>query len=186
MLLFLVQDSALFTLNTHSSWRQVGLCATQPLTRPAESKSGFPAPRANKRKHNDIRPPSSDPGLLHRADGSARFSMGATQRIQAALVARVVPVTHGCWATGKTSVLVGVYGPMQVSRRQELLDRAAVEVALTPLSGQTGPKEVLLASEIRGCVEGIVLTSLHPRTKINVAVQVPLARLPLRCPGSRP
>ena len=72
----------------------------------------------------------------------------------------------------KTTVIAAVYGPMPVSTRQEKIDRATIQVTFTPASGQSGDAEKHVAELIRGAVEAIVMSSLHPRTKISVAVQV--------------
>jgi acetylglutamate synthase len=42
------------------------------------------------------------------------------------------------YALGNTSVLAAVYGPTQVKIKDELLDKAVVEVSFQPLIGTTG------------------------------------------------
>jgi hypothetical protein len=42
---------------------------------------------------------------------------------------------HGQRGEDRTSVLVAVYGPMEVPARQERIDAAVVEVSFIPLSG---------------------------------------------------
>jgi exosome complex component RRP46 len=74
--------------------------------------------------------------------------------------------------TGKTSVLVAVYGPMQVRAREEKINQATIEVVVSPEHGQTGPLETLYGSMLRQTVEAVVLKQLHPRTKVQVVVQV--------------
>jgi len=104
--------------------------------------------RADQRSVHQLRPFDSERSLLNRADGSAKFSQGSTQ------------------------VMAAVYGPMAANARQEKIERATIEVTFTPLSGSAGPAEAHKSSLIRQCVETIVLTHLHPRAKISVAVQV--------------
>jgi len=75
-------------------------------------------------------------GLLHRAHGSVRFTQG------------------------KTSVLVAAYGPLPAPPRQEIIDRAVIEVLFkSPVGRSTVDLEYILAH-------------LHPRCKISVIVQV--------------
>jgi hypothetical protein len=46
----------------------------------------------------------------------------------------------------KTSVIVGLYGPVEASTKEELIDRAAVQVTFSPAAGQSS-----MWVEIRGC-----------------------------------
>eukprot|EP00735_Rhodelphis_limneticus_P014048 TRINITY_DN8027_c0_g1::TRINITY_DN8027_c0_g1_i1::g.20140::m.20140 TRINITY_DN8027_c0_g1::TRINITY_DN8027_c0_g1_i1::g.20140 ORF type:complete len:244 (+),score=33.61,sp/Q9LX74/EXOS5_ARATH/43.27/2e-43,RNase_PH/PF01138.16/4.1e-28,RNase_PH_C/PF03725.10/0.087 TRINITY_DN8027_c0_g1_i1:69-800(+) len=103
--------------------------------------------RADGRTANQIRPLACEQGLLNRADGSARFS-------------------HN-----KTSVIVAVYGPGDVKPWNEKLDRCVLEVNYKPVSGQPTSREKERELLIRRSLEDIILTSLHPRTQINVIVQ---------------
>lgn len=64
--------------------------------------------RGDGRTNNQLRPLACELGLLHRADGSARFSHGGT------------------------SVLVAVNGPGGVGVRDEKPDRATVQVVWKP------------------------------------------------------
>jgi len=104
--------------------------------------------RGDGRTDQQIRPIQIEQGLLNRADGSVRFSQG------------------------KTSVLIGVYGPIQVPTRKEKIDRATVEVIWKPISGQKTNFDVEKASLVRQSLESIILVHLHPRTLISVIVQV--------------
>ena len=72
--------------------------------------------RSDQRSNNQLRPLSGEPGVLSRADGSARFS-------------------HD-----KTEVLVAVYAPAEVKRARERLDAATIEVdsAMAGDDGATG------------------------------------------------
>lgn len=59
-----------------------------------DDRSNVETWRRDKRAPNQIRPPGSEKGLLHRADGSARINQG------------------------KTSVIASVFGPSDVDNRR--------------------------------------------------------------------
>ncbi|KAG9821178.1 hypothetical protein KCU98_g14504, partial [Aureobasidium melanogenum] len=92
--------------------------------------------------------PSADVSILHRADGSARYS-----------------------AAGYT-VVAAVNGPIEVTRRDELPQHAALEVNVRPAVGVGSPKERHLESLIHSTLRDIVLTHMHPRTLIQLTIQI--------------
>ncbi|KAI4749022.1 hypothetical protein E4T50_00681 [Aureobasidium sp. EXF-12298] len=92
--------------------------------------------------------PSADVSVLHRADGSARYS-----------------------AAGYT-VVAAVNGPIEVTRRDELPQHAALEVNVRPSVGVGSPKERHLESLIHSTLRDIVLTHMHPRTLIQLTLQI--------------
>ena len=85
---------------------------------------------------------------LVRADGSATFS------------------------SGLFTVLAAVNGPVEVQRRDELPEEAAVEVNIRPSSGVGGPRERWLESVIASLLRTLLLIHMHPRTLIQVTLQV--------------
>lgn len=85
---------------------------------------------------------------LTRADGSATFS------------------------TDLYSVLAAVNGPVEVSRRDELPEEAAVEVNIRPSSGVGGPRERWLESVVTAVLRSVLLVHMHPRTLIQVTLQI--------------
>lgn len=95
-----------------------------------------------------IRPMESELGLLHKCDGSARVKQG------------------------NTSVLVGIWGPVEVRQSRELPDRAAVETSVRPATGQGTPRDKLFEHHVTQICEQICVTSQHPRTSIQVIVQL--------------
>ncbi|KAJ3126402.1 Exosome component 5 [Physocladia obscura] len=95
-----------------------------------------------------LRPLATSLSILSRADGSARFSFG------------------------KSSVLAAVYGPKEVKLRDELLDSAKIDVLFRPLVGISGTAERFYERTIREILEIAILKYLHPRTCIQVTVQV--------------
>jgi exosome complex component RRP46 len=91
---------------------------------------------------------SAELSILHRADGSAQYS-----------------------AAGYT-VIAAVNGPIQVQRRDELPQHAALEVNVRPAVGLGSPKERHLESLIHSTLRHIVLTHQHPRTLFQLTLQI--------------
>ncbi|KAF2762732.1 hypothetical protein EJ05DRAFT_471682 [Pseudovirgaria hyperparasitica] len=85
---------------------------------------------------------------LHRADGSATYS-------------------HGGY-----SILGSVNGPIEVTRRDELPEEAAVEVIVRPSVGVGSPKERHLESIIHSLLRSVILTRKLPRSLIQIVLQV--------------
>lgn len=91
---------------------------------------------------------SADLHPLHRADGSATYT------------------------SSLTTILAAVNGPVEVTRRDEIPDAAAIEVNVRPSSGIGGPRERWLESVIASTLRSVVLVHLHPRTLVQVTLQV--------------
>ncbi|XP_057656939.1 exosome complex component RRP46 [Diorhabda carinulata] len=72
---------------------------------------------------------------------------------------------------GNTSVLAGVYGPVEVKLQRLLMDKASVECHYRPKSGLPGVRDRLYESVIRNICETSLLASLYPRTAILVTLQ---------------
>ena len=85
---------------------------------------------------------------LVRADGSATFS------------------------SNLFTVLAAANGPVEVQRRDELPEEAAIEVNIRPSSGLGGPREKWLESIIASLLRSVLLVHMHPRTLIQVTLQV--------------
>ncbi|KAL9129005.1 MAG: hypothetical protein Q9217_002439 [Psora testacea] len=85
---------------------------------------------------------------LDRADGSASYSRNGY------------------------SVIGGVNGPVEVQRRDELPEEAAIDVAIRPVSGVAGVRERHLESVLQNTLRQVILVSAHPRTLIQITVQV--------------
>ena len=92
------------------------------------------------------------PELTHhplvRADGSATFSSK--------------PFT----------ILASVNGPIEVQRRDELPEEAAIEVNVRPSAGAGGPRERWMESVIVSLLRSLLLVHMNPRTLIQVTLQV--------------
>lgn len=103
--------------------------------------------RNDGRSQYELRPLSSELGLLHRTDGSAKLT------------------------ANQSSIIVGIYGPSEVKVRNEQLDKSYVEVILKPLL-QEGPSEREKEYFLRSIFENVIVTTLHPRTGITIVIQV--------------
>jgi len=117
----------------------------QPLSKP---KMQATSQRPDGRTDQQIRPMEFSSGLLTRSDGSVKYSQA------------------------RTSVMVSINGPLPVKQREEIIDRAFIEVIFKSVSGQATNFDTEKADLIRQCVEAVLITSLHPCTKITVVVQV--------------
>ncbi|KAL9099098.1 MAG: hypothetical protein Q9163_005352 [Psora crenata] len=89
---------------------------------------------------------------LDRADGSASYS------------------SHGYTAIG------GVNGPVEVQRRDELPEEAAIDVVVRPAAGIGGVRERHIESIIQNTLRQVILVSAHPRTLIQVTLQIVAAQ----------
>ncbi|XP_054713171.1 exosome complex component RRP46-like [Uloborus diversus] len=74
-------------------------------------------------------------------------------------------------SSGDVIVQACVYGPTEIKVSKELCNKAAVEVSFKPKVGQSDSEERLMEHFIRNAVEPLILTSLHPRTSINIIIQ---------------
>ncbi|SLM41014.1 Ribosomal protein S5 domain 2-type fold [Lasallia pustulata] len=92
--------------------------------------------------------PSAALSTLQRADGSASYSWNGY------------------------SVIGAVNGPIEVQRRDELPEEAAIEVVVRPAAGVGGVRERHLESIIQSTLRHIILVQNHPRTLIQVTLQV--------------
>lgn len=70
------------------------------------------------------------------------------------------------------SVTAAVNGPVEVQRRDELPDEAAIEVNVRPASGVGGPRERWLETVVSTVLRSVLLVHLHPRTLIQITLQV--------------
>ncbi|KAI9730834.1 MAG: exosome non-catalytic core subunit rrp46 [Cirrosporium novae-zelandiae] len=93
-------------------------------------------------------PNSATLSHLHRADGSATYS-----------------------ANGYT-VIAAVNGPIEVQRRDELPEEAAIDVVVRPAAGVGSTRERHLESLIHNTLRSVVLVQNYPRTLIQVTLQI--------------
>ena len=96
----------------------------------------------------DMRPIYCQLGYTTKSDGSAQLSQG------------------------KTTVLAGVFGPVEVKRNRERPDKMDVEVTLLPRTGQScvdnRAQEVMIHDILEACVRVV----LHPRSGVNLSIHV--------------
>eukprot|EP00753_Platysulcus_tardus_P006872 PLAT14659.1.p2 GENE.PLAT14659.1~~PLAT14659.1.p2 ORF type:complete len:245 (+),score=103.06 PLAT14659.1:871-1605(+) len=105
--------------------------------------------RSDGRLPNQLRPLSAEQKLLERADGSARFACMGSE------------------------VLVAVYGPVEAKRAEEEdVERAVVAVDVRPASEAAGEHEAVLETQLKGLLEPLIMTALHPRAVVRVVAQV--------------
>ncbi|BGP02875.1 Exosome non-catalytic core component involved in 3'-5' RNA processing and degradation [Rhodotorula toruloides ATCC 204091] len=99
------------------------------------------------RQATALRPLALSQGTLSRADGSAQFTFG------------------------NVSVLGSVTGPAEVRLRDELVDRATLEINVRPLRGQGGPPIKAAASTLSQLFAPLILLHLYPRALIQHTLQ---------------
>ncbi|TVY47274.1 Exosome complex component [Lachnellula occidentalis] len=85
---------------------------------------------------------------LHRTDGSATFSQNGY------------------------TVVGAVNGPIEVQRRDELPEEAAIDVNIRPAAGVGGTRERHLESILQSTLRQIILITNFPRTLIQVTLQI--------------
>lgn len=97
-------------------------------------------------------PPSKEPSAilshLHHTDGSATFSQNGY------------------------TIIGAVNGPIEVQRRDELPEEAAIDVIVRPAAGVGNTRERHLESIIERTLRQIILISNFPRSLIQVTLQV--------------
>ncbi|KZF23668.1 hypothetical protein L228DRAFT_122105 [Xylona heveae TC161] len=92
--------------------------------------------------------PTATVAHLNRADGSATYSCNGY------------------------SVVGGVNGPVEVQRRDELPEEAAIEIIVRPAIGVGTTRERHLESILHSTLRHIILVQNHPRTLIQITLQV--------------
>ena len=96
----------------------------------------------------DFRPIYCQLGYSSKADGSAQLSQG------------------------KTTVVAGVFGPVEVKRSREHPDRMDIEVTLQPRVGQSGVQSRSQESIIHDIIKSCSRVTLHPRSGLNLSLHV--------------
>ncbi|KAJ2808594.1 exosome non-catalytic core subunit rrp46 [Coemansia furcata] len=104
--------------------------------------------RPDRREASQLRALNCSLGQLNRADGSTQFS------------------------AGNTSVVSGVYGPVEAKVYEEKLDRAVVEVKFRADIGAPTTKDKWVESAVRSTFEREILAHLHPRTLVQIVIQL--------------
>ena len=122
--------------------------APMPAPFPPPSSPAFT--RRDGRSPSQLRPLSFEQSLLHRADGSARYTQG------------------------NTTLLVAVYGPSLASAREEQAHEAFLSFSFSSLSSSASlsAANASLAHHLKETFRPIILINLHPRQRIAVHLQV--------------
>ncbi|GAA5968435.1 hypothetical protein JCM11641_007636 [Rhodosporidiobolus odoratus] len=94
-----------------------------------------------------LRPLALSQGSLSRADGSAQFTFG------------------------NVAVLASVTGPAEVKIRDELVDRATLEINVRPLRGVGGPHIKTAEQTLSALLAPLILLHLYPRALIQLTLQ---------------
>ena len=86
------------------------------------------------------------------------------------------PLSHAdgsaTFSSSLYSILAAVNGPIEVQRRDELPEEAAIEVNIRPAAGVGGPRERWLESVVTAVLRSVLLVHMHPRTLIQVTLQL--------------
>lgn len=70
------------------------------------------------------------------------------------------------------TILAAVNGPLEVQRRDELPEEALLEVSIRPANGSGGVKERHYETTIHNVLREIISVKEHPRTAIQVILQI--------------
>lgn len=73
---------------------------------------------------------------------------------------------------GQTKVISAVYGPVEVKMNKEITDRATIICILKPKIGMSAVKEKVMEKIIAKTCEQAIIASLHPRSAIQVVLQI--------------
>ncbi|KAK8846640.1 hypothetical protein IAR55_005727 [Kwoniella newhampshirensis] len=106
-----------------------------------------PSRRSDGRQPLDLRPINISVGELDRADGSGKFAFGST------------------------AVLASCTGPIEIRLREELPDRATLEVSHRPLEGIGATPSRALVTTLETIFPPLLSLSQHPRSLIQLVVQ---------------
>ncbi|RSH90148.1 exosome non-catalytic core subunit rrp46 [Saitozyma podzolica] len=120
--------------------------------------------RHDRRAPTELRPLSVTVGQLARADGSGRFAFGELPTLPAPWLAKLI-------ALGSTAAVASLNGPIEVRLREELPDRATLEVIHRPLEGVGATSSRALESSLSALLIPLLNLSQHPRSLIQLVVQ---------------
>ena len=107
-----------------------------------------PLLRQDQRQSSHIRPIACEYGVISSADGSVKYSQG------------------------DTFVIVSIHGPKPTTHREENIGQAHIEVCFKPAGGTSDARCKYLESEIHDAFQGMILSYMHPRTTIQIVIQV--------------
>ncbi|KAL8955830.1 MAG: hypothetical protein Q9193_006452 [Seirophora villosa] len=70
------------------------------------------------------------------------------------------------------SIIAAVNGPVEVQRKDEIPEEAAIDVVIRPAAGVGGVRERHLESIVKKALRQVIHVSAHPRTLIQITLQV--------------
>ena len=105
---------------------------------------------------------------------SSQCAIGNTANMSPELTAHPLVRADGSatFTSSLYTILAAVNGPIEVQRRDELPEEAAVEVNIRPSSGVGGPRERWMETVIASLLRSLLLVHMHPRTLVQVTLQV--------------
>ncbi|TIA80290.1 hypothetical protein E3P84_02642 [Wallemia ichthyophaga] len=72
---------------------------------------------------------------------------------------------------GEVQVLASVTGPLEVSIRDEIVDKSTIEVEFRSLNGVVGVQYTSLANQVEESLKSVIIGEQHPRSLIRFVVQ---------------
>ncbi|TIA88183.1 hypothetical protein E3P99_02729 [Wallemia hederae] len=72
---------------------------------------------------------------------------------------------------GEVQVLASTTGPVEVGLRDEIVDKATIEVGFRSLNGVVGVEYKTLSMQLQGILSSVVIAEHHPRSLIRFVVQ---------------
>lgn len=72
---------------------------------------------------------------------------------------------------GNSKVIVSICGPIEPKQRQELPNRASLEIIIRPAVGVSTTREKLLEDKLRSLLQSLIIRYKYPRQLIQIVVQ---------------
>ncbi|CAI5525022.1 unnamed protein product [Closterium sp. Naga37s-1] len=151
-----------------------------------------PLCRADGSARWSLDPPAGDTSVVAGVEGPRRMGGGGRTAADGRDTCVVAGMGHVCggggvWAAGDTCVVAGVYGPRGMGAaggglaggggavgqggKEDPL-RASLQVIWAPRNGIAGPQEKYSEAVVRQTIDAVLLSSLLPRTRIQLQLQV--------------
>ena len=72
--------------------------------------------------------------------------------------------------SGNSSVMVGIWGPVDIRQSREDPERCVIETSVKAATGHGSPLDTMLEEALRLTCEQMVIVTAHPRTSIQVVM----------------
>lgn len=82
-----------------------------------------------------------------------------------------VPDGSSMFIQGDTTVIAGVYGPVEVKLQKMLYDKANVEVTYNAAKGPPSINGRMMEMYIKDSCESAIVTTLHPAASVSINIQ---------------